>query len=244
MVEAGAPTAEDAPYLVVGAERRTTTIRELWLRPLAGVLQYRPGEYVLVEDGDRAIAPRSYSIANAPRPDGLISLLVTRVRDGQTSTWLHERLRVGDDVVVSGPYGTFTDDPVAAAPALFLAAGSGLAPIRSLLEAALSACVRTSLTLIISARSETDVIDCGRFTRWHASHPRFEFQRTLTRADGPGPHGRIPDVLPSLCGGLGDHDTFVAGAPGFVRACAIAVEALGGRPGRIHTEEFFVEPGP
>ena len=48
------------------------------------------------------------------------------------STWLYRGLRIGDRVLVSGPYGTFVADPGADGPVLCLAAGSGLAPIRAL----------------------------------------------------------------------------------------------------------------
>ena len=154
-----APMSLEEPYEVIGIERRTATIVELWLRPRGGALEYLPGEYVLLEDRERTVPPRSFSIANAPRADGLISLLVTRVPGGETSTWVHERLRVGEEVAVSGPYGTFVDDPTSSGPALFLAAGSGLAPIRALLEAAVTTNTRSSLTLIFSARCEADVID-------------------------------------------------------------------------------------
>jgi CDP-4-dehydro-6-deoxyglucose reductase, E3 len=233
---------DEATYRVVEIERRTPTIRELWLRPLADPLKYRPGEYMLLEDHSRGIPPRSYSIANAPRPDGQISLLVTRVPDGQTSTWIHDRLRAGDDLSVSGPHGTFVDDPASTAPALFLAAGSGLAPIRSLLEAALVAGNHGSLTLIVSARTEADVIDRARFAAWQESQRRFRFVRTLTREDGRGGRGRVPGMLRCVCPDLADYEVFIAGAPGFVRACAAAAEGLGALPARVKTEEFFVEP--
>ena len=98
-----APMSLEEPYEVIGTERRTATIAELWLRPRGGALEYLPGEYVLLEDRERRVPPRSFSTANAPRPDGLISLLVTRVPDGETSTWLHERLRVGEEVSCPGP---------------------------------------------------------------------------------------------------------------------------------------------
>lgn len=182
-----APMSLEEPYLVIGIERHTATIAELWLRPRGDALEYLPGEYVLLEDRERTVPQRSFSIANAPRPDGLISLLVTRVPDGETSTWVHERLRVGEDVSVSGPYGTFVDDPRSTAPALFLAAGSGLAPIRALLEAALASRIRRELTLIFSARTEDDVVDRERFEQWQAQQKRFRFIRTVTRGAGPPP---------------------------------------------------------
>ena len=197
------------------------------------MLEYLPGEYVLLEDRERTVPPRSFSIANAPRPDGLISLLATRVADGENSAWIHERLRVGQEVSVSGPYGTFVEDPAATDPALFLAAGSGLAPIRALLEAARRAAPARSLTLIFSARSEADVIDRELFEQWQSQHPSFRFIRTLTRGAGPPPYGRIPALLPTLQNSR-DHDVFIAGAPAFVLACAAAADALGARREGAH----------
>jgi CDP-4-dehydro-6-deoxyglucose reductase len=211
------------------------------MRPLAGRLPYLPGEFVLLEDADRMVPPRSYSIANPQRSDGLISVLVTRVAGGQTSGWVHDRLRPGDEVTVTGPYGTFVADPAAAAPCLHLAAGSGLAPIRALIESALEASPPRSLTLVFSAGTKADVLDRDRFLSWQGIHPHFRYIRTLTRGPGAEPRGRIPDVLPSLCPHLADHEVFIAGAPGFVRACALAAEALGAVPARMHTEPFFVE---
>ena len=235
-------TPVEAPYRVVSVEPRTTTILELWLRPLAGTLSFLPGEYVLLENRGAGIPPRSYSIANAPRPDGLISLFITRVPGGRTSTWIHERLNPGDDVCVDGPYGTFVDDPVTTAPSLFLAAGSGLAPMRALVEAALAAGRRRSVTLMFSARTEADVIDGERFVSWEQRHPRFRFVRTLTGTAGRPPTGRLPALLIHLGHDLGDHDVFIAGAPRFVAACAAAAYTLGAAPRRVHTEEFFVDP--
>jgi CDP-4-dehydro-6-deoxyglucose reductase, E3 len=171
------PLGLPEPYEVIEIERRTATILELGLAPVGDALQYLPGEYVLLEDRAGKVPPRSYSIANAPRRDGWLSLLVTHVPGGVSSRWVHERLHVGDQVSVSGPYGRFVDDPAATAPALFLAAGSGLAPVRALLEAALAAGRRRSLSLIFSARTEAEVIDRERFIDWDAHHRGFRYQR-------------------------------------------------------------------
>lgn len=232
------------PYRVEGIGPRTPTIVEVWLAPLAASMQYLPGEYVLLEDRDRRVEQRSYSIANAQRSDGQISLLVTRVQGGQASEWIHERLRSGDEVILAGPYGTFVADPASSAPCLYLAGGSGLAPMRALLEAALASSLQRSLTLIFSARTEADVLDRKLFVRWEAAHPNFRFIRTLTRGPGGNPRGRIPGLLPEICPDLSDCDVFIAGASGFVSGCAIAADALGAQRERTYTEPFFTEPQP
>ena len=235
----------ELPYVVVEVERRTSTIIEVWLSALAQPITYLPGQYVLLEDVECGLAPRSYSVANAPREDGLVSLLVTRVPDGQLSPWVYDRMRVGDAVTLSGPYGTFIADRFQTGPVLYLASGSGLAPIRALVEAAVEEQPLSSSTLVFSARTEADVLDGAHFARLAIEYPDFRFVRTLTRGSGPPPHGRIPAILPDLCGKLDGHEVFIAGAPGFVRECAAVSERLGARPAWVHTESFFVdEPMP
>lgn len=225
-------------YTVVGRRQCTPTVVELWLRPTGVPALYRPGQYVLVEDEDQKWPQRSYSIANAPRSDGKISLLVTRVDDGQTSRWLHDLVRVGDRVSVSGPYGTFVDDRPAGRPALMLAAGSGLAPIRALTEAALAA-NSAALTLIFSGRTTRDMIDSERFARWELQHPGFRYCCATAHGLGDDPDRRVPARLSMIPGGLSDYEVFVAGAPGFVGACAVAAWANGASTYSVHVEEFF-----
>lgn len=237
-------TSEQAPYRIVAVERRTPSIVELLLTPLEGPLAYLPGQYVLLEDRDGEVPPRSYSVANAPRDDRRISLLITRVEGGRTSTWAHDRLAAGDEVRVSGPYGTFVADRAGTRPLLLLAAGSGLAPIRALIEAEIEQPRRPALSLLFSARTEADVIDGERFAALQGDEPRFRFLRTLTGAGGPPPRGRLPGLLPELIGAIGEHEVFVAGAPGFVAACAEAAAGLGAPRELIHTEVFYVEPQP
>ena len=85
--------ADDAAFTVAARRQRTPVITELLLRPAGPPLRYQPGQYVLLGDPDAELVVRSYSIANAPRRDGLISLLVTRVPGGQLSGWVHDALR-------------------------------------------------------------------------------------------------------------------------------------------------------
>ncbi|MGH3001522.1 MAG: FAD-binding oxidoreductase [Gaiellaceae bacterium] len=235
---------DDLEYLVAAITRRTPSIVEVRLEPTAGPLRFVPGQYVLLGDLEYLVPVRSYSIANAPRPSGELTLLVTEVGGGETSGWVHHRLHAGDRVLVSGPYGSFVAGPEPEAPVLYLAGGSGLAPVRALAEAAAESGRPERATLFFSARTEADLIDAERFARWEQERPGFRFLRTLTGASGPPPLGRIPTLPPELFPDLGRCDVFTAGAPGFVDACADAARTCGVRPGHLHTEAFFEEPQP
>ena len=235
---------QDLEYTVVARTSRTPNILELLLSPAGERLSYQSGQYVLIGDVDYTVPVRSYSLANAPDPSGRISVLVTEVPGGETSTWLHRGLRVGDCVLMSGPYGTFVADPTADGPVLCLAAGSGLAPIRALAEDAVRRAAAQRFTVLFSARTRADVMDLDRFASWQQQYPGFRFVRTLTGQAGDPPLGRVPGLLPVLFGDLRGHEVFVAGSPGFVADCARAARGLGVRPGHLHTEEFFHEPRP
>ncbi len=234
---------DDVVYSVTARVPQTPVIVELLLHPLSARIDYQPGQYLLVGDVGGVRPVRSYSAANAPRPDGAVTLLVTRVPDGEPSTWLHQ-LQPGDQVLLSGPYGTFVDDLDEPGPRAYLAGGSGLAPIRALIEAALAEKTQPSMTLVFSARTVADLIDDTRLRRWDNEHPQFRYLRTLTRAAGPPPVGHVPDVLPKLLPVLDRHRVYIAGGSGFVAACDHAARGHGAVAGRVFTEEFFTDPQP
>ena len=238
------PPRENVPFVLIERIPRTERILEIRLRPLGKPMRYWPGQYVIIGNGDERAHPRAYSIANAPRPDGEISLQVTRVEAGRTSRWVHDDLRVGDRLQVSGPYGTFIGDPSAETPVLCLAAGSGLAPIMALAEAALGRGYRQPVTLLFSARGAGDLYDQGRLALWQARHRNFKFVRTLTREQGDAPTGRVPDILPAMFPDLSRHSVFIAGSPDFVDACLEAVKRLGAQEHLLHTEGFFQQQSP
>lgn len=220
---------------------RSPKIIEVRIRPVGEPIRYWPGQYLMVGDDRAGIPPRPYSIACAPRADGEIVLLVARVIGGTTSNWIHDTLAVGDRVSIAGPYGTFIGDPGTDTPVLCLAAGSGLAPILALTDAALRRGFRHPVTILFSARSPSDVFDEGLIAWWTARNRRFDFHVTYT-GDDPPPgtrfRGRIPAVLADLAGDLSGHAVYIAGSPEFVTACADASRDLGAAPDRIFVEKY------
>lgn len=238
------PPREHLPYVVTDRIGRTPRIVELRLRPLGAPMRYWPGQYVQLGDAVAGAPPRSYSLANAPREDGELVLQVAQQEDGTTSRWVHETLKLGDMVKLSGPYGTFIGDPSVDTPVLCLAAGSGLAPILALSEAALKRGYKQPVTLMFSGREPADLYDAGVMAWWQAKHRGFKYLPTLTQPVGPewgGLRGRIPALLPTVFKDLSGHSVFVAGSPSFVDDCVAAAKALGAKPELIHTEGYFAQ---
>jgi CDP-4-dehydro-6-deoxyglucose reductase len=235
------PPRRHVACIVVAKLPRTPDIVEVWLRPARERLRYWPGQYVEVHVPRLGGRGRPYSIANRPRPDGLLHLHVSRQRGGTASTWIHDELRPGATVQVSGPFGTFTGGPELRGPVLCLASGSGLAPILALTDAALHRGYPDPVLLLFSARTPADLYAQDMIGGWQRSHPNFRFERTLTRpvADDPRPHGRVPQMLDALVQDLSAYHVFIAGSPGFVTAARDASLALDAAPGRLHVETYF-----
>lgn len=219
---------------------RTPRIREVRLRPVGDPIRYWPGQYLMVGDERKGAPPRPYSIANAPRNDGEVTLLISQVPDGKTSSWIHEQLEIGERVTVAGPFGTFIGDPGTDTPVLCLAAGSGLAPILALTDAALRRGFARPVTIVYSARNSDDVFDQGLIAWWTAKHRRFTFIPTYTGSAPPDATytGRIPTMLSKLKSDLSDHSVYVAGSPEFVDDCVKAADALGAQHHQIFVERY------
>jgi NAD(P)H-flavin reductase/hemoglobin-like flavoprotein len=138
MVEAADTASETSPDWwdaeVVSVERRMMDLTMVRVQP-RGALPYRPGQSLSVEIPQRPRQWRYFSPANAPRPDGTIDLQVQRVDGGQVSPVLVRSLKEGDEVKLGAPVGerlTRPDhDPT---DLLLIAGGTGLAPLRSVLE--------------------------------------------------------------------------------------------------------------
>src|SRR5215469_15746637 len=130
---------------IVSHELRSPGVAVLRLRP-SQPLPYQAGQYVPVQVTRWPRAWRTYSIANAPRPGGLIELHVRAVPGGEVSNTLVYHSVVGDCVLLGAAAGTMTladtDRDL-----LCVAGGTGLAPIKAIIEQALAAQSRVAPSL-------------------------------------------------------------------------------------------------
>lgn len=237
------PPREGALFVVVDRrELAQSRIIELSLRPVGKPIRYWPGQYVTLGDVRADIPLRAYSISNAPRPDGELVLQIARADGGVTSNWVYEHIQCGDSIKINGAYGTFIGDPSAETPVLCLAAGTGLAPILDLAEAALRRGYKKHVDLLVSARTLDDVYSVGMMAWWRAKHRNFDYKITLTREEREGYlHGRVNTLLPALYPDLSKHSVFIAGSTAFVDDCVAVAKSLGAQDELIHKEGFFAQ---
>jgi CDP-4-dehydro-6-deoxyglucose reductase len=244
------PPVTNKAHVVVDKVRRAQALTELRLRPLGERLRYWPGQYVMLTDTDGRVPPRSYSIANAPRPDGELTLMVARHTKGQTSTWITNQLSEGDTVLISGPYGTFVGDVSLELPVLCLAGGTGIAPLLALTEAALRRGFSLPVAIWHSARTEQEVCTRGILSYWEKRYPNFSFRLVLTRelaqerSATVSSGKRIPVLLAEEQIDLSGHQVFISGSPGFVEDCRNAVLSRTASPTFVFTEAYFPRAQP
>lgn len=217
------------------------SVLEIGLVPVAEHLPFRPGQYALLGAQEPGIPERAYSMANAPRPDGRVRLLVTRYDEGITSGWIHDKLARGDEVTLSGPHGTLIADPTLDGPVLLLAAGCGVAPVSAVAEALLTQEPSRQITLLFSARTPAHVLQRARFEDLQRRHEQFRYDFTLTRDRTSRWYRRVPHMLGRLIDDLSGWEVFIAGNENFVRASRDEVHRLGAAASSVHTEEFLAD---
>ena len=120
------------PARIVSLDRLAPDIVKIVLKtPPASPMRFLAGQYVeVIADGVR----RSYSLANAPRADGLLELIVKRYPGGVLSGYWFDRAKPGDLLRIEGPFGTFFLRESGPTDIVFLATGTGIAPVKALLE--------------------------------------------------------------------------------------------------------------
>lgn len=166
------------------ARMLSPSVRELVLRTDDGApLDYLAGQWLkLYLPGD---LDRDYSIASAPDPahPDRVSIAVTLVEGGPGSEHLH-RIEPGARLPTLGPSGLFVrEDAHLALPAIYVGTGTGLAPLRAMLEEELRRPDGPPQLLLFGCREEVDVLWADELAEWSARHARFRFEVTLSRCD-------------------------------------------------------------
>jgi ferredoxin-NADP reductase len=196
-----------------------------------------PGQHVVLRltAPDGYTAQRSYSIASAPDPGGVVELTVERLPDGEVSGFLHDVVEVGDELEVRGPIGgwfVWRGDR----PALLVGGGSGVVPFMSMLRHARALGREDLLRLVVSVRRFEDLLYADEIRG-----PRTTVVTTRAPLDGSArPPHRIDadDLMPVVAEVPADAPVYVCGSNRFADAVTDLLIDGGLAPERIRVERF------
>lgn len=241
-LEAGAVHVTKVGGRIVGTRDLTHDIKEVTWQ-VDAPLSFKAGQYMNVS-WPGGPGPRSYSFSTAPAEGGCtrVSTFIRKVPGGAFT----EALFAGtlDDAAfeIEAPHGHFYlrngDGPI-----LLVGGGSGLSPLISLLEDAVSRSVARKAILLFGGREEQDlycleeIAEIGR--RWNGS---FEFWPVLSQTEAPGKRfgmvtGEIPAALAEL-GGASGLQAYMCGPPPMIDAAVAALAAQGVAIDDIHYDKF------
>ena len=250
-IEAEVDEDTDALQLPVGDYRArviriddlTPTIKGIWLALDGDGLAFQAGQYLNLKLPGLA-APRAFSIASAPSARQVIELNVRKVAGGAGTTYLHEQLRVDDELDFTAPLGRFFVRKSAPGPLLFLAGGSGLSSPKAMIVELLEEHDTRPITLIHGARNRSELYDQALFTDLAAQYPHLRYVPALSDAgedtDWTGARGYVHEVAVHLFDGhFAGLEAYLCGPPAMIDACLTSL--MRGRlfEEHIHMEHFF-----
>nr|WP_277352107.1 FAD-binding oxidoreductase [Knoellia sp. DB2414S] len=206
-------------------------------------IDFNPGQYVQVTVPGKDVV-RTYSIASPPSQRNSIELHIRRTPGGLASDgWIFATLAEGDRVNLAGPYGNFFLREEREEPAVLIAGGTGLAPMKSMIRHVLEGDCDRTITLYQGARTVDHLYDQEFFTALAERHPdRFVYRPCLSEEDREGYlAGTVLDVLDRDKPTLSGHVGYLCGPPAMVEA---AMRVLMGKrlfPRDIYREDFLDE---
>jgi CDP-4-dehydro-6-deoxyglucose reductase, E3 len=202
---------------------------------------YAAGQYVdfLLKDGRR----RSYSIATAPALEGSmmdIDLHFRHYPGGAFTEHVFGGMKVGEILRFEGPLGTFYLREESQKPIVFLAGGTGFAPVKAIIEFALKRGIARPMVLYWGCRARKDLYMPDLPESWAESAPNFTYVPVLSdpaATDGwTGRTGFVHQAVMQDFPDLSGHQVYAAGAPAMIEAARRDFRARG-----LPEDEFFAD---
>jgi len=178
-------------------------------------LQFLPGQYIdfLLKGGER----RSFSMANSPHADELVELHIRHVAGGNFTDHVFGKMKERDILRLEGPLGSFFLREDGAKPIVFVASGTGFAPIKSIIESAFYKKIERPMVLYWGARRPKDLYLNALPEKWVREHATFRYVPVISEARPEDAwsgrsgfvHRAVMEDMPDLSG----HQVYACGVP-------------------------------
>jgi NAD(P)H-flavin reductase/hemoglobin-like flavoprotein len=200
---------------IVSHERRTSDIAVLTVRP-DQPYPYLAGQYTTLETPWWPRVWRHYSFASSPRPDGLLSFHIRAVPAGWVSTALVHRAQPGDVIRLGPAAGSMIVDHSTDSGLLCLGGGTGIAPIKALVEDVVQYGRKRTVEVFYGARNERDLYDLDTMLRLREQHSSWLSVRPVV--DGPLTESLTLTETVRQRGPWQGYDAYLSGPPGMIRS--------------------------
>ncbi|MFF4935311.1 globin domain-containing protein [Streptomyces griseofuscus] len=225
MIDAAADAEALAPpwWLgeIVAHEWRTPSVAVITVRPEQSY-PFLAGQYASVETPWWPRVWRHYSFASAPRPDGLLSFHVKAVPAGWVSNALVHRARLGDVIRLGPPAGTMTVDHGSDRGLLLLGGGTGIAPVKALVEDVAAHGGRRTVDVFYGARTCGSLYEIDAMMRLRQVHPWMSLRAVVDeRKDVP-----LPTAIREG-GPWAGYEARLSGPPGMIVSALGALRGIG-----------------
>ena len=207
-------------------------------------LQFLPGQYVefLLKDGAR----RAFSLANAPYDDQMLELHLRLIPGGKFTEYVFHEMPEKAILRFEGPFGTFTLREESDKPIIFVAGGTGFAPIKGIIEHALHHHIKRDMVLYWGALARPDLYMSALPEKWAAENAHLRYIPVLSapkEEDGwTGRTGLVHQAVLQDFGDLSAYQVYCCGAPAMVEAAHRDFVAAGLAPEEFFSDAFTFAP--
>jgi Na+-transporting NADH:ubiquinone oxidoreductase subunit F len=168
--------------------------------------------------------------------------MVRKVPEGICSVWVFDVLKEGDKVYFTAPYGDFRLSD-SNAPAIFIAGGSGMAPLWSLLQDMRDKRIRRPVNFFFGALTRRDLFLTSELAGLGKDLPDFTFIPALSNepqgSDWKGQRGLITDVVARFMPDCSGREAYLCGSPGMIGACINVLTKAGVPEKNIFYDTFI-----
>ena len=202
---------------------------------------YQAGQYALVSIQNTPHITRAYSLSSTPGESRFVSITVREIDGGVGSSWLNNKVSVGDQVWFSNPMGEFSCQQVVADNYLLVGAGSGVTPIMSMARWLLKNRPEAKVNVIHSVHAPEDVIFKQEWTTLKTQFPRLNLlMNASVNAIEGFESGRInQEMLKKAVPDIADCTVMTCGPQAYMDVLKDIVISLGVPESRFFTEAFF-----
>lgn len=230
--------------IAANISKKMTVARDAFLLDLVlpADFQFTAGQFLIVDYGrntDGDVVRRSYSLAASPNVLPATKLIVKVSPENSKSLPFLRRLQAGETVQVDGPHGFFRYEPHPNRRKVFLAAGTGIAPLKAMIDEWGEEEDGSRATLLYSAVDADHLFLHDELVKLARENPNFQAHFSVDRTEGsPHPAGRVTDHLELIEPDPANDDIYLCGPPAMVAATEELLFGFGFEAEQIKKERF------